>query len=1110
MIESRDKQHLWISTVWGLNRFNKQTSEVRRFLYDSNNPYSLGYNMLWHLYLDNTDMLWIGTDNAGVNVLNLNDTPLSFHSIGGSGQEDNQYTATVFCEDVNKNFWIGTFDGGLWKYDHKNFIDRFLLNTGSTNKTSGTSIFSLCYDSENILWAGTSNGDLYKYHNHEFAGYRIRLEEGQKETSSVIEIMEDQSGRIWIGTIAGLYYLEKTSGVIETIATESLNSAVIRSICEDKQGALWIGTHGEGLYRLDKEDREVLGFKNFQNEPDNPGSISSNTVMSVYEDYSGNIWIATIQGLNKYNPNQDNFETYGIHNGLKAEYLYHIQGDKNSKLWITCSDGIIRFDPGTGISKLYEFGSDVSFQDIYPYSFYLSESGKIYVGGKYGSERGYYTLDQNKLNDNKHLPPVALTNFSVHNEVLISDSIISARKNLKLDYDQNFFSFEFSALDYTNPAKNQYAYMLEGLDEKWTFCGNRRFANYTDLSPGRYKFRVKGSNNDGYWNENGTSINITIFRPPWKTWWAYMIYGAFLIGLIYAWRKYDLKRQGLKQQLELEHLEAEKLKELDGMKSRFFANISHEFRTPLTLILSPLEKLKSKIIDQESAQDLNIMQRNARQLQNLINQLLGLSKLESGKMKLQVREENIIKLVNGYVQSFESLANQKNIKLLFNSTQNNIPIYIDQDKLEKILYNLLSNAFKFTGDGGRITVTVGSEQSTVSNISTEDWRLETAGSKDKYVEIRISDTGQGIPPKKLEHIFDRFYQSNDSYDKIQEGSGIGLALTKELVELHHGEIRVKSQPGKGTEFTVCLPAGSEHYKTEEIIDEPDINITDKHSEPYIEHPGQELLPDPDLDIDDRIKDSKPLILIVEDNDELRSYIRSYFIKDYHIMEAINGETGLEKAFEKIPNLVISDVMMPKMDGLEFCQRLKTDERTSHIPVILLTAKAAMEDKIEGLETGADDFLTKPFDPEELKVRIKNLIIQRNKLREQFFRELDFAGQMTSKDILSLDREFLQKAKKTVEDNLSDYDFSIEVFAQNMNLSRVQLHRKLKALIDQSAGEFLRMIRLNHAAGLIRSKSGNITQIAYEVGFNNLSYFSKCFREQFGVLPSEYTGQSSKT
>ncbi|MCD4683699.1 MAG: response regulator, partial [Bacteroidales bacterium] len=718
---------------------------------------------------------------------------------------------------------------------------------------------------------------------------------------------------------------------------------------------------------------------------------------------------------------------------------------------------------------------------------------------------GYFSFHPDSLYENREPPPVVITRFLVRNKEMNPDSSILFKKQIRLDYDQNFFSFEFATLDYFDPQKNEYAYMLEGLDDNWTYSGNQRIARYTKVPPGSYVFRVKGSNNDGYWNEAGASIAITILPPPWKTWWAYTIYGIFFIGLIVAWRRYDLKRQRLKQDLEIEHVEAEKLKELDTMKSRFFANISHEFRTPLTLILGPLHRVFSKTSDEETKQDLNIMQRNARRLQTLINQLLSLSKLESGKMKLLAKEENIVALVNGYIQSFESLAKQKKIDLTFNSTEENIQLFVDKDKIEKILYNLLSNAFKFTGAGGRIEVEI--TPLPPSRGDTLPTTFSPFEGGQRGVKISISDTGRSIPQEKLEHIFDRFYQADDSFSKDQEGTGIGLALTKELVELHHGSITVESHEGKGTKFTIYFPLGSEHLKPEEIVDsiEPDEMIEPaEHIIQFTESNSQELTTD-----DDGEKDTKPLLLIVEDNDDLRSYIRSYLIKDYQISEASDGEMGFEKSIEKIPDLVVSDVMMPKMDGFELCKKLKTDERTSHIPVILLTARAGKESKMEGLEIGADDFITKPFDVDELLIRIKNLIKQRNELQDQFLKNAEKIGLsqlmgLPASGITSMDQKFLKRAVDTVEEHLDDFEFSVDQFTNEMAVSQMQLYRKLKALVNFSANEFIRSIRLSHAAQLIKKKSDNIAQISYAVGFNNPSYFAECFKKQFGVSPSEYS------
>jgi len=684
-----------------------------------------------------------------------------------------------------------------------------------------------------------------------------------------------------------------------------------------------------------------------------------------------------------------------------------------------------------------------------------------------------------------------LTKFSVRNNEYSTDSNITYKKQITLNYDQNFFSVEFSALDYHGPEKNQYAYMLEGVDDEWVYSGNRRFANYTGIKSGTYTFRVKGSNNDGYWNENGTSLMITITPPPWASWWAYTLYGLAVIVIIIAWRWYDLKRLRLKQALQLEKVEAEKLKELDSMKSRFFANISHEFRTPLTLILGPLEKLIRKTDDPASAKDMNMMQRNAKRLQRLINQLLNLSKLEAGEMKLIAGKRNIVGLVRGYVHSFESLAKQKNIRLQFTSDDEKALIYVDNDKIEKILYNLLSNAFKFTPEGGEIAV----------SVLTHPVKPYYKEGTDGGINIIVSDTGPGIPPDKVKRVFDRYYQIDDAHPGDMEGSGIGLALVQELVKLHYGEIRVESKEGKGTTFIITLPKGYEHLKPDEIDEKTGKITVEETAIPDFTAITTDISADPDED------EGKPIILVVEDNHDLRAYISSYLEEGYSVKEAVDGEKGLRYAIEKIPDLVISDVMMPRMDGYRLCRELKSDVRTSHIPIILLTAKAAKEDKLEGLGLGADDFLTKPFDPDELQVRIRNLIEQRRSLHQKYLRDLNLQAKFMNGETTSKDQRFLLKARQIVQEYISDTAFNVETFGEKLAMSRMQLHRKITALTGHTAGEFIRNLRLMKAAEMIRNKTATIAEIAYDTGFTSPSYFTDCFKKYFGVSPTEYQKNS---
>ncbi|MBC8184383.1 response regulator [candidate division KSB1 bacterium] len=554
------------------------------------------------------------------------------------------------------------------------------------------------------------------------------------------------------------------------------------------------------------------------------------------------------------------------------------------------------------------------------------------------------------------------------------------------------------------------------------------------------------------------------------------------------------------------------LKELDRLKSLFFANISHEFRTPLTLILGPLEAWRTKAIPGWMKQDLQMMERNSRRLLRLINQLLDISKLESGRMPLQVRPENIVKLLKYLVHSFDSLAERKRITLRFQapvrSTESYEPaliVYIDRDKFDKILTNLLSNAFKQTPEGGGISVAVSSQiHQNGFNSRTVLVDSELAGD---VVEISVSDTGPGIPADQVDKIFDRFHQVDSKQTRGQSSSGIGLALAKELVELHHGAISVETAAGHGTCFVVQLPLGKNHlqpheieseaYRKEEFAETSSVVVEALQD---AESRSDELVPTGD---DEEVgHENATVILIVEDNCDVRTFIREHLDRSYQILEAGDGEQGIKKAQTFIPDLIISDVMMPGIDGYELCRILKTDEKTSHIPIILLTAKASHESKITGLETGADDYMVKPFNEKELRVRIKNLIEQRKKLRERFSREISL--QPADIAITSVDERFLQRTMDTVEQSLSDPGLNVESLARQIGLSRVQLHRKLRALTDLSASGFIRCFRLKRAAQLLASKDGNVAEISYKVGFNNPSYFAECFRKQFGQLPSHYT------
>jgi signal transduction histidine kinase/ligand-binding sensor domain-containing protein/DNA-binding response OmpR family regulator len=1122
----------WIGTDVGLYKLNGNILKkeyLTLYQNEPGNPNSLYDQDIYSLYEDKSNVLWIGT-SRGISKLDLKKK--KFRQYRHEPGDPNSLSYNVvgsICEDQNGVLWISSWDSGLNKFDRQqNKWTLYHEKPGTSNSLSRNKINDIYEDRRGILWIGTILGlDKFDPQLNSFKNFKKGLN-SQKSLliNNVTSIYQDKSGLLWIGCLTGILTLfDPQTETFKHFKNDPGNPYSfpgcrdIYSIYEDKIGTLWFGTESGGIAVLKPKDREEAKFINFKSESHNPYSLAHNTVYSFHEDSRGIIWIGTKGGLSRLNPENledPKFKNYRVDDGLPNDVIYGILEDDDGNLWMGTNNGLSKFNPETETFRNYDVADGLQSNEFTRDSYCKTFNGEFIFGGI----NGFNIFYPDSIIDNPYIPSIVLTDFQIFNKsvVLTNNSAlnqsISETKQITLSYDQEVFSFEFAALDFTAPEKNRYAYKMEGIDPDWVITSaKRRFATYTKLAPGEYLFRVKGSNNDGVWNEQGTSVRIIITPPWWRTAWAYILYGVIFLSIIVSIWRFQLRRIRMKHELEMQRFESQKLHEIDSMKSRFFVNISHEFRTPLTLILGPINKILTKTRNQEIKQELNMMQRNARRLQRLINQLLDLSKIEAGKMTLQARPENIVALLNRIVQSFESRAKLKGIELKFSSELDEIIAYIDRDKIENIFYNLLSNALKFTPERGTVAVNLnippgplrqkdGAPSASKGGIGGEFPPLKgdkggcpSAG----YIEITISDTGIGIPQDRLDKIFDRFYQVDDSYTREHEGTGIGLALTKELVELHHGKIVVKSELNKGTTFTVYLPLGKEHLKPEEIVSE--IPSEEFKLEIFQEEPSEGLEPSECYAPPSRRR-ALPLVLIVEDNRDMRIYMQDCLASNYRVIEAVDGEDGLHRAIEKIPDLIISDVMMPKMDGFEMCGRLKSDERTSHIPVILLTARASDESKIKGLELGADDYLIKPFDRTELLVRAKNLIEQRRKLRERFSRDISLQPKEIA--VTSYDEKFLQRTMDIIERHLTDSEFTVDSLLKEVGLSRMQLHRKLRALINCSASEFIRVLRLKRAAQLLQQKSGNVTEIAFEVGFNNLSYFSRCFRQQFGKLPSEYT------
>ncbi len=1151
MREGRDRE-VWIGALDGLACFSPSRPAGQNFTFyrhETDNPNSVPQSGVHALLQDEAGVLWLGSTGNGLFRYN----PQARRFARFAGRADGRIgfwqgaSLRALCETSDGSLWFGAANAKLYRMNR--VMGEMNLVPAPRQIPAWGIAASMLQDHTGALWIGNPYGlfrlDWNDGRNLHISHFNPKTDSEPLQLQEVHKILQDRDGEIWITTRVYLMRWNRaTSDFVRYRYAPDDPATLFQNmyafIHQDRHGTLWLGA-GQGLQRF---DRDAGTFKKFATDSKNVHSLSHNVVRAICDDPDDPenvLWIGTAGGgLNRFDMRTEIFEHFTTKDGLPDMVIYAILGDREGNLWMSTNHGLSKFDPRTRTFKNFDVNDGLQDNEFNAASYFKSPSGELFFGGINGFN-AFYPED---IRDNPHVPPVVFTDFQIFNRSVPFKeknspltAPINETKELTLSYDQNVFSFEFTALDYTDPAKNRYRYMMENFDVAWYENGTSRTATYTNLDPGEYVFRVQGSNNDGVWNEEGTSIKIIITPPWWETWWAYILYGVIFFGLLYSLRRYEMNRQQFKHRAELEHVqaekehvEAEKLKELDHLKSRFFANISHEFRTPLTLILGPLENLLTDSFVGDAKKQYGLMKRNAQRLLRLINQLLDLSKLEAGKLTLEAGYGNLIPFLKGLVYSFESMALRKNIALHFEAETAEIMLAFDRDKMEQIVTNLLSNAFKFTSQGGEIVVTVMTQEkparkdaetqrirkeSVPQDFSLRDLRAFASLRENEkgFVEITVRDTGAGIPAKRLSHVFDRFYQASGGYTKDQQGTGIGLALTKELVELHGGEIRVTSEVGKGTEFTVLLPmvpvvsdqlsvSGDQaSSKLQMAGDQEDhIPTIQNFIDPSIQPSIDPAIQQQGSSIQHPATDSE-IILIVEDNPDMRAFIREQMLDTYQILEAEDGQAGLEKAIEAIPDLIISDVMMPKMDGYQLCAKLKTDERTSHVPVVLLTAKSSGESKIEGLELGADDYLIKPFDRHELLARVKNLIAQRRKLRERF------SGKVALKPseiaVTSTDRAFLERALAVVEKYIGDEDFDVETLASEVAMSRRQLHRKLQALINQAPSEFILSVRLQRAAELLQKQAGTIAEIAYMTGFNTPNYFAKCFRKQFGCSAAAY-------
>lgn len=1145
---------LWIGTENGgldrvdLNHFQEDNVVFNHYRFDPFDAKNLSSNSISSIYEDSDGGVWIGTRGDGicyyhprkVKFVHIKQAPNNPNSL-------NNKFINGFYEEGD-NLWICT-EGGVNLYNKKDDVYKHFIHDPNDDRTIGSNaIWTVYQDSYKNLWFGTWAGGLNLFEKE--SGTFIRFKYNDKNSGSISSnnvsgILEDRNGNLWISTMGGgLNRYDRNTRTFKTFNESSIDNSEITNkwimtFYEDSFGKIWIST----TKAVDVYDPAAGVFKHFKHDTSDVKSISNDVAGFFFEDSQKNLWIGTNNGLNVYNRSANNFDYYRTEHGLPNNQIKGIQEDQKGNLWISTNKGISKFidgvkRPDNPIFTNYDIDDGLQGHEFRKRACWTGSDGKLYFGGN----NGFNVFYPDSIIDHVMTPQIVLTNFLINNRPVplgIPNSPLSKHISMldevTLNHKQSVFSIEYVILNYLSPKKNQYAFILEGFEKDWNYIGDQRIATYTNLDPGDYIFRVKGAIGDS-WNQKDVSIHIRIIPPWWKTGWAYLLYFSLTGFILFSVWRFQLNRKTMKHELFLEHQHAEKLEELDRMKTRFFANITHEFRSPLTLIMGPMKQFLSDETKGKFHDIARMAYRNSERLYQLINQILELSKLEAGHVKLKVQKTNIYTFIEKMMLDYAPLAESMKINLHLSVLENlktnasSFDLYIDHDKIQKVMSNLLSNAFKFTRKSGHISLSIkkvchkkhhlelSSEtyepvdgERAVSRWLFGLWNIkkDKAQSKDQgfqilnkhgYIEICLKDNGIGIKNENLNQIFDRFYQVADPRTGKFESDGIGLALAKELVELHSGTIHVESVHEQGTAFYVRLPLGHDHFLSSEILDvSHDENTTfSLNSEMKdIIMTEQSAV----YEATNHEQKRNPIILIVDDNSDIRKYMVDHLNQEYRILVAKDGKEGLDKSINQIPDLIVSDVMMPEINGIDLCAKVKSNELTSHIPIILLTVRASDDSKVEGLEIGADDYITKPFEIRELKARIRNLIEQRHQLKKKFNRQLGLMpSEITS---ISADERYLKKALSIVESNMSESLFGVEKFASQMSISRAQLFRKIRGITGQTPAEFIRLIRLNRAAQLLKQQHGNIGQIAYEVGFSNPSNFSNSFNKQFGMYPTEY-------
>lgn len=1112
------RENIWIGTTQGLALFNLEQEDFTTFRHDAENPHSLISNQICDIGEDRDGNIWICTYMGGISILNLHTNTFTspenahFSNIYHTGNHHgiSSPNARCFMQDNFGNIWLGNYRGGIDFLSYKQPEFQIINDADGNEQIAETQVWGLAFDRQGQLWAGGENKILlfrdkhiekvislkdhttpythvsiiHKDKNEKmwFGMFRNGILTYDPRTGRITRIpMDDpyaeiccfyeEKDKLWIGTQNGLYAYQNGEIEKEEDINAQLPDLMVHGILRDKQGKLWIGTFGKGLIIFDPNDKRVKRI-------DKSNGLASNAINALYQDRNGDIWAATRGGLVHITDTETyTFEQFNNRQGLANNNVRAIIEDDNGQLWLSTNEGISVWKNDIQRFFNYTWHQGVPQGDFMDASACKDTEGNLY----FGAQGGICSFNPAHLEKNDTIAPVKITSIksygnNAQNEQNANIEPIDT-KNIKIPYNNNTIVISFNVMDFTQSQQVEYAYMMETLNKTWFETHDENSITFHNLQPGNYTFKVKARLPNQPFGDHYASVNITISPPVWLTWYAKLLYVAIGCCICYFLIRFYKRKLALESRLSLEHHQHENDKKLNNERLRFYTNITHELRTPLTLILGPLEDLLAdKTLSPKAVNKISIIHDNANRLLNLINQILEFRKTETENRKLKVAQDDLSRLIQEIGIKYKELNRNPNVTINIRITTSDTILYYDSEIITIIIDNLMSNALKYTPKG---SITLSLDASEENGI--------------RYTEITVADTGHGISKESLNHIFERYYQGEGKYQA--SGSGIGLSLVKSLADLHEATIDVQSEVEKGSRFTLKLltentypntshrsivtPAKTEHATT-----------TDAGNEP------------------------KPLILIVEDNLDICEYIRSSFDKKYEVLTANDGKEGWEIASSRIPNIIVSDIMMPVMNGIELCKAVKKDMRTSHIPVILLTAKDTLQDKEEGYAAGADSFITKPFSARLLNSRIDNILNNRSKLAKAIMADMEVKNTPTNTEkpeqtLSNLDKEFLKKVTGIVEENLSMDKMDLAFIADKMCMSHSTLYRKIKGLTEMSANEFVRKIKMRKSLELLNTGEYSIAEIADLTGFSSVAYFRQCFKDEYGMTPAEYLKKDKK-